>query len=60
MREALVSTRIDSCDECPHLRKGRLRDYCDPKDIWIPDSYFKRDIPEWCPYLLNPIVPSGD
>jgi hypothetical protein len=55
MRQARLTITVDSCDLCPQLIKGRMKDTCNIADRVIPDSYFKRDVPEWCPCLINDI-----
>jgi hypothetical protein len=51
--QASVTHIIDYCDECPNLIRGRLKDYCNITDRHIPDQYFKREVPEWCPCLIK-------
>jgi hypothetical protein len=53
MRQAKVTVTVESCDVCPQLIRGRLKDYCNIADRHIPDEYFKRDVPEWCPCLIK-------
>jgi hypothetical protein len=53
MRMSEVTIRVFSCDNCPNLLRGRLKDYCNVCDLLIPDSDRVRDIPEWCPCLVE-------